>query len=169
MHKCQTEAPLYLFINTVKATKNKVNHHRRLQILQPGSISRIRKLNFNKKPIKTTEQVQIMNNLKLDNLVNIKITNNIGSETRTTIRLATLNARSVKNKDQIIVEEFTENGIDIALLTETWLKTDTPKDQACINQSDLKQSIFEIQQHNQPGNKKGGGVALLHQKKSKPN
>ena len=88
-----------------------------------------------------------MNNLNLDNLVYIKINNKIGLETRTTIRLAMLNARSVKNKDQVIVEEFIKNQIDIGLHTETWLK-DTPEDQAWFNQSDLKQSTFEIQQHN---------------------
>ena len=49
----------------------------------------------------------------------------------------------------MIVEEFIENRIDIELLTESWLK-DTTKDQAW-----LKQSTFEIQQCNQPGNKKG--------------
>ena len=91
-----------------------------------------KKIKINKK-IKTTEQVQIMNNLNLGNLVHIKITNKIGSETITTVQLATLNARSVKNKDKIIVEEFIKNRIDIGLLTETWLK-DTPKDQAWINQ-----------------------------------
>ena len=49
----------------------------------------------------------------------------------------------LNTKDQIIVEEFIKSGIDIGLLIETWLK-DTPKDQAWINQSDLKQSNFEI-------------------------
>ena len=45
------------------------------------------------------------------------------------------------------VNEFIKEKIDIGLLTETWLK-DTPKDQAWINQSDLTQSNFIIQQHN---------------------
>ena len=62
-------------------------------------------------------------------------------------------ARSVKNNDHIIVEEFIINRIDVGLLTETWLKA-TPRDQALINQSDLKQSTFKIQ-HNWPSNKKG--------------
>ena len=39
-----------------------------------------KKLKNNKEPIKTTEQVQIMNNLNLDNLVHIKISNKIGPE-----------------------------------------------------------------------------------------
>ena len=58
-----------------------------------------------------------MNNLNLDNLVHIKITNKIGSETRATIRLAMFNVRSVKKRDQII-EEFIKNGIDIGIPTE---------------------------------------------------
>ena len=63
-----------------------------------------------------------MNNLNLDNLVHTKIINKIGFETRTTIRCTTVNARSVRNKDQIMVEEFIKNGIDIGLLIEAWLK-----------------------------------------------
>ena len=63
-----------------------------------------------------------MNNLNLGNLVHIKNINKIGSETTTTIRLAMLNARSVKNKDQFIVEEFIENGIGMGLLTKNGLK-----------------------------------------------
>ena len=78
-----------------------------------------------------------MNNLNLENLVHIKITNKIGLEIRTKIRLSMLNARSVKNKDQIIVEKFIKNRIDIGLLTETWLK-DTPRNQAWINHQLLK-------------------------------
>ena len=47
----------------------------------------------------------------------------------------------------MIVNEFIKTKIDIGLLIETWFK-DTPKDQAWINQSDLTQSNFILQQHN---------------------
>ena len=47
----------------------------------------------------------------------------------------------------MIVNEFIKAKIDIGLLHETYLK-DTPKDQAWINQSDLTQSNFILQQHN---------------------
>ena len=87
----------------------------------------------------------------------------IGKETASTIKLATLNARSVKNKDEMIVNEFIKEKIDIGLLTETWLKK-TPEDQVWINQSDLTQSNFILQQHNQQGSRKGGGIALRHHK-----
>ena len=43
------------------------------------------------------------------------------------IRIATINARSVKNKDQIIVQELTNNDFNAVLITETWTK-DTQED-----------------------------------------
>ena len=87
------------------------------------------------------------NNCNLDNPVYVTVTNKLGKETASTIKLATLNARSVKNKDKMIVNEFIKTKIDIGLLTETCLK-DTPEDQAWIKQSDLTQSNFILQQHN---------------------
>ena len=79
--------------------------------------------------MRRTEQPHITSSCNPENLVNITITNKIGNKISLTIRLATLNARSVKNK---------------GLLTEIWLK-DTPEDQAGVNQPDLTQSNFELQ------------------------
>ena len=59
------------------------------------------------------------------------------------IRIVKLNARSVKNKDQIIVQELTNNDINAA-----WL-----------NQSELCQGHYEISTHNRPGEK---GVVVLY-------
>ena len=103
------------------------------------------------------------NNCSKDNLVYVMVTNKIGKETTSTIKLATLNTRSVKNKNEMIVNEFIKTKIDIGLLTETWLK-DTAKYQAWINQSDLTQSNFILQQHHQQGNRKGQGIVLLYHK-----
>ena len=63
----------------------------------------------------------------------------------------------------MIVNEFIKAKIDIGLLTETWLK-DTPEDQAWVNQSNLTQSDFILQQHNWQSNRKGGGIGLLYHK-----
>ena len=118
------------------------------------------------KKIRMTEQSQITNKCNWNNLVYIRVTNKIGAETASTIRLATLNERSVRNKDKMIVNEFIKAKIDIDLLTKSWLK-DTPEDQAWINQSDLIQSNFILQQHNQQGNRKGGEIGLLYHKNIK--
>ena len=94
-----------------------------------------------------TKQPHITNSCNQDNLVYVTVTNKIGKETASTIKLAMLNTRSVKNKDEMIVNEFTKAKIDLGLLTKTLLK-DTPADQTWINQSNLTQSNFILQQHN---------------------
>ena len=134
----------------LRQLNTKVNQDNRLQVLPPGTISEIRQLKINRRPTRLTrmmEQPCITSNHNPDNLLNITITNKIRNKTDFTIRLTTLNAQSVKNKDEMTVDVFIKAKIDIGLLTETWLK-DTPEDQAWVNQSDLTQSTFKIQQHN---------------------
>ena len=48
------------------------------------------------------------------------------------MRIATLNARSYKNKDHLIVQQLHETDVDLAMITETWLK-DTDTDKAWLN------------------------------------
>ena len=77
------------------------------------------------------------------------------------MRIATLNARSVKNKGHPIVQQLHETGVDLAVITETWLK-DTDTDKTRLNQSECKQSNYDILLQNRPGQRKGGGIALMY-------
>ena len=77
------------------------------------------------------------------------------------LTISTLNARSVKNKDQLLFQELTDNNIDIGLITETWLK-DTQEDEAWVNQPALQQNSYKTWLHNRPGDHHGGGLALIH-------
>ena len=147
----------------LRQLNTKVSQDNRLQVLPQGTISWIRQLKINKRPIRMTKRFHITNNCNWENLLQVKINNKIGTETASTIRLATLNARSVRNKDEMIVNKFIKAKIDIGLLTKTWLK-DTPEDQAWVNQSDLTQPHFKLQQHSWQGNIKGGGIMLLYHK-----
>ena len=63
----------------------------------------------------------------------IRITDFSDKDHTPNIRIATLNARSVKNRDQIIFQEFNNNNIYVALITETWTK-DMQEDLAWLNQ-----------------------------------
>ena len=74
-------------------------------------------------------------------------------------RIATLNARSVKNKDKILLQELNNNDIYVALITETWTKN-THENLAWHNQSELHQGPYEISTHNRLGENRGGGIAL---------
>ena len=77
------------------------------------------------------------------------------------IRLATLIARSVENKDLIISQELNDHKIDIAGIKETWFK-DTSEDEAWTKPSELIQGNYKVKFHNRLGPKKGGGIVLIH-------
>ena len=77
------------------------------------------------------------------------------------LTIATLNARSVKNKDELLFQDLTDNNIDIGLITETWLK-DMLEDEAWVNQSALQQNSYKPGLHNRSSDHHGGGLALIH-------
>ena len=77
------------------------------------------------------------------------------------MRIATLNARSVKNNDHLIVQQLHDTDVDLAVIIERWLK-DTDTDKAWLNQSEHRQSNYNILLQNRPGPKKGGGIALMY-------
>ena len=77
------------------------------------------------------------------------------------MRIATLNTRSVKNKDHLIAQQLLKTDVDIAVITKTWLK-DTETDKGWLNQSEHKQSNYDIVLQNRQGPKKGGGIVLRY-------
>ena len=82
-----------------------------------------------------------INSINTNNLTYVKITDQSGSEVTTTSRIATLNVRSIKNKENLIVNELHDNTVDIALITETWLKA-IEDDQTWWDQSEFKQGNY---------------------------
>ena len=59
------------------------------------------------------------------------------------MRIVTLNARLVRNKDHIILQELHDSSVDMAVIPETWLK-DKEANDAWLNQSELKQFNCDI-------------------------
>ena len=57
------------------------------------------------------------------------------------LRLAQFNAQSIKKKDGIISEHLTAGKIDIAVVTETWLKDD---DSIWLQVSDINKGCYRI-------------------------
>ena len=74
------------------------------------------------------------------NLVYVKITNNQDAQAEKYMRIATLNARSVRNKDLLIVQELHNSNVNMAVITETWLK-DTEAGNSWLNKSILNYAI----------------------------
>ena len=124
-------------------------------------MSNICKCKINRTKINTAQRHEKQSRgVNISNLKYIRTINFSDKDLKFNIRIVTLNARSVKNKDQMIVQELTNNDIDAALITETWTK-DTQEDLGWLNQPELCQGHYEISTHNRPGEKWGGGVALI--------
>ena len=124
-----------LFAITVRTNSKQPNHVK--GCLNPGAIAQIRKLKINRRKISTSPILNLTaRGINQNKLKQIRITESNGLEVVNNIRLATLNARLVKNKDLIISQELNNHKIDIAVITEIWLK-ETPEDEAWTNQSEL--------------------------------
>ena len=73
------------------------------------------------------------------------------------LRLAQFNAQSIKNKDGIILEHLTAGKIDIAVVTETWLKDN---DGIWLQGSDISKGFYRTYTSNR-SMKRGGGLAVI--------
>ena len=70
----------------------------------------------------------------------------------------TLNAQSIKNKDQLIVDYLLNEYIDVAIITETWLKD---ADDMWLQGCELNKNGYKISCSNRK-NRQVGGVALVY-------
>ena len=127
--------------------------------LPPGSIRRIRDLQLNKKRIKIKQKkTSTINHANLRNLRQVDTTNEIDQHEIKKFRFATVNTRSIKSKEDIILEVLKEHQIDLLVTTETWLR-DTDDDQQWLLGSELNRNGFQTLSVNRKI-KKGGGLAL---------
>ena len=87
---------------------NRVKDNKHLQTLQPGTIGTIRKLRINKRRIGTSHR-SIPTNCgpNISNLLVVNTTNYHNQEgASNNMSIATLNARSVKNKNYLNVQSY---------------------------------------------------------------
>ena len=92
--------------------------------LPTGTVPTIGRLILNKKRIrKTMQREQIKwTGVNFCNLHQVQTVNQDMHEKLTTIRIAHVNARSIKNKDDLIAEYIESTKIDFTIITETWLQ-----------------------------------------------
>ena len=74
-------------------------------------------------------------------------------------RLCTFNARSIKNKDQLIRNYILDNSFDISVITETWIGNSVADDAWCAC-SNLNNNGLNIITSNRSG-RRGGGLAIV--------
>ena len=81
-------------------------------------------------------------------------------------RISTVNARSLKHKENIISEEILNNNIDIAIITETWLKTLM---KIILGHFIRTKQLLTSNVDKNRMDRRGGGIALVTQRKYKIN
>ena len=136
-------------------------HDNTYWVLNPGTILNIHRYKINRTKINTSQRlVKQPRGVNKSNLKYIRTVNFGDKDLKPNTRIATVNARSVRNKDQIMVQELMNNNIDVALITKTWTK-DTQEDLAWLNLSELHQGHYEITSHNRPEEITGDGIALI--------
>ena len=94
-----------------------------------GSVQRIREPRLNRKPL--TIRIRINKNqhtnpkrkAEIRNLRQIPTIDKSNHEIVQTIRVSTVNARSLKYKENLISKEIHNTNSDITIITKTWLKT----------------------------------------------
>ena len=127
------------------------------------TINLVRKFKINKCPSKLDKECPIIKQTKIQakNLVNIeiKVDHKVVSQY---VRIAAVNARSIKNKAELVLENSHLQNLDFLAITETWLK-DTDEDRVWVASSLLESYELSFQTHNRQ-NKRGGGLGLLHRK-----
>ena len=96
--------------------------------LPPGSIRKIRDLRLNKKRTKKKHcRTRSTNQANLQNLRQVITTNEVKQHEKK-FQFATVNTRSLKSREDIILEALNDYQIDLLVTTETWLR-DTENDQ----------------------------------------
>ena len=141
---------------------NNIKHDKLYLRLILGTIKIVRECRINRWRVTTsTRYGHRPRDINTQNLITVRIIDFGGTITTPYLTIATLNTRSVKNKDQLLFQELADNNIDIGLITETWLK-DTQMVEAWVNQLALQQNSYKTWLHNRPGNHCGGGLAIIH-------
>ena len=80
------------------------------------------------------------------------------------IVIGLVNVRSIKNKDIWLKQELIEQGIDICVLTETWL---SDSDKQWIDKTELNKDGYTLSNSFRRDGRRGGGIALVHKDKYK--
>ena len=117
-------------VDQLKHIKNRVDHDRKLRILDYKACVNIRKFGINRKKTRRGRNVgnakcykSKPRSVNFDNLILIAwIQESKITKFTKQVKFMTLNVQSIKNKDQLIADYLLNEHINVAIITETWLK-----------------------------------------------
>ena len=144
----------------------RVDHDRKLRILDYKACVKIRKFRINRRKTRRGRKVgnakcyeSKPRSVNFDNLILIAwIQKSKITKFTKQIKFVTLNAQSIKNKDQLIVDYLLNEHINVTLITETWIKD---ANDMWLQGCELNKNSYNISCYNRK-NRQGGGVALVY-------
>ena len=143
--------------NWLKSIEPAVQHDHRLKILPFNAIKTIRELLLNVKPSSRRHHRRTwfaQTGANTANLVKVKKFPIHDPN----IVIATVNVQSLRSKELQISELFNDHGLDILVLTETWL-TDKEMDKIWMESTDLNKGKKSLYTYNR-SNGRGGSLGL---------
>ena len=148
--------------SVLKTICSNTKHDQQYKILPFGAITRIRDLKINKRLSHKKTQPRIRHTqtgINYSNLIQVELNKDNGIINDTQQRIGTINIRSIKKNDQILLREIIHSNLDIIIVTETWLK-DTDADQNWVQGCNFNKSPFQCHHANRH-EKTGGGLMLI--------
>ena len=144
-----------------------VQHRRSMSVLSPHVVSIVRNLRLarnkrnkrGKRGGKEQRKRQVQNEELFQDMPP-KIDTTLSANKSQHIHMSLVNARSIKNKDIMIMTEIKENNIDICVITETWLNT---LDEAWVSGSEFNCDAYSVSTVNRKKGR-GGGLALVYRR-----
>ena len=143
------------------AVRSRVQENIQLRRLNYDSIRKIKSLGINRRQIRFQRKhhQSPIRGCNYQNLKVCEVKDSYNFHNKNEMRVTTVNARSLKSKIELIHDLVESKGIDILLVTETWL-TDNEQDTIWIASSFMNKSPFRYQQISR-SQRKGGGILLL--------
>ena len=148
--------------SVLKTICHNTSHDQRYKILPFGAIARIRELKINNRPSRKKVLPRIRHTptgINHKNLIQVVVTKDNGTIHDTQLRIGTINVRSIKKNDQLLLREIIHLNLDIIIPTESWLK-DTEADQIWVQGCDFNRSPYQCHHANRHG-RTGGGLMLI--------
>ena len=152
----------------LRQIRDDIQHDRRYNILNNQVCIRIRELRINKRrkrgkksgqKRKSKHQQDLSEkkrNIDDHHLIHVKLTPESKSYAHK-VKISSVNARSVKDKDILIRSYLIEEDIDICIISETWLKEEH---QAWIDANELNNKGYRMSTSHRQG-RSGGGLACV--------
>ena len=132
-----------------------------------GTIRRVKEYKINRRRIRLTKREKLtQRSLNLNNIYQLPLDPELSIMPISSLCLATVNIRSIKNKSEILFELLHRDQVNIIVITESWLKNND-SDKIWLKSQEFAKDGWSYDSIPRKGKRRGGGILLLARKPTK--